>query len=142
MSDSFLNFLTKEIRPFILGRYNLSGEPSSTAIMGASLGGLISTYAAFRHYRTFGLAAAQSPSYWWKDEALIDSIVTSRRRPFRLYMDTGTIRDALQACRRMASALVEKGYDFIYNEYPEAHNWANWRARIADILTYFFPKAQ
>jgi len=115
-------------------------EPSRTGIMGASLGGLIATYASFRHPRTFGLCAAQSPSYWWNDEAMIDSIASNKKKSIRIYMDSGTIKDAFASSRRMASVLKDKGYEFHYGEYPEGHNWVNWRARISQILKFFFSK--
>ena len=138
MSDSFLTFLTKEVRPFILRRYRVRVEASRTGIMGASLGGLIATYASFRYPRTFGLCAAQSPSYWWNDEAMIDSISSNKKKGIKIYVDSGTIKDALGSSRKMASVLEAKGYQYRYAEYPEGHNWVNWRARISHILKFFF----
>jgi len=138
MSDSFLTFLTQEVRPFILKRYRAQVEASRTGIMGASLGGLIATYASFRHPRIFGLCAAQSPSYWWNDEAMIDSISSNKKRPIKIYVDSGTIKDALVSSRKMAAVLKAKGYEYHYAEYPEGHNWVNWRARISHILRFLF----
>jgi enterochelin esterase-like enzyme len=140
MSDTFVSFLTTELRKMLLRKYRLIPRPHNTAIMGASLGGLISTYAACTRPDVFGLCAAQSPSYWLKNEAMIELIAASPRVPVKLYVDTGTIRDAQTQTRKMKAVLKQKGYEFTYAEYPESHNWVNWRARVPDILSYFWGK--
>lgn len=138
LSDSFVTFVTKEVRPTLLKKYRINPRPPDTAIMGASLGGLISTYAAFTRPDIFGLCAAQSPSYWWKNDTVITMVARSPRKNIRFYLDTGTIHDAQEKARLMKSVLLEKGYLVHYEEHPESHNWANWRARISHILTYFW----
>ena len=140
LNNRFVRFLTAELRPRIMRKYRVAPAPALSAIMGASLGGLIATYAAFRQPGTFGLCAAQSPSYWWNDSAMIRLVRTHRRQHLRIYIDTGTMRDAAAECRVMKGVLQKKGYPFTYAEYPEGHNWVNWRARIDDILTYFWGK--
>ena len=60
--------------------------------------------------------------------------------PGKFYIDTGTIRDAQEHARKMKKVLEEKCYDFSYGEYPESHNWVNWRSRLDDILVYFWGK--
>jgi len=138
LKDTFVNFVTDEVRNRVRNKYRITNNPQLTAIMGASLGGLIATYAAYTRPEVFGLCAAQSPAYWWKDEAMINTIANGPKKPIRLYVDTGTIRDAGAAARKMKSVLKEKGYEFSYAEYAEGHNWSNWRARIDDILVYFY----
>jgi enterochelin esterase family protein len=138
MKDTFVNFVKDEVRDRVLSKYRVSADPRVTAIMGASLGGLIATYAAYSHPDVFGLCAAQSPSYWWNAEAMISMIAQGPRKPLKLYIDTGTIRDAQAASRKMRDVLHERGYEFLYAEHPDSHSWANWRAHIDDILIYFY----
>ncbi len=138
MSDTFVNALVHELRPRLLKKYKLTTKPDQTAIMGASLGAVISTYAAYTHPEVFGLCAVQSPSFWWKDEAIIKLIQSGPRKSIKFYIDTGTIRDALPHAFTMKNVLHSKGYQVMYAEYPEGHNWVNWRARLDDILIYFW----
>ena len=138
MSDTFVNFMITEVRAKMIKRYRLNASPKQTAIMGASLGGLIATYAAYTRSDVFGLCAAQSPAYQMNDRAIIKMISVGPKKPINLYIDTGTIRDAQDNARRMKAVLEEKGYPLHYAEYPESHNWVNWRARIDDILMYFW----
>jgi len=137
MSDTFVTALTAELRPRLLQNYRISDEPMQSAIMGASLGGLIATYAGFTRPEIFGAVAAQSPTYWWKDEELMHMIESTQRKKLRFYIDTGTIRDAQEESRKMKRMLREKGYAVEYAEYPEGHNWVNWRARLDEILIWF-----
>jgi enterochelin esterase family protein len=139
MNATFVSFLITEVRAGLLRKkYRLAEKPEHTGIMGASLGGLISTFAAFSRPDVFGLCAAQSPAYWWDNGAILRAFAKSPTRPIRLYIDTGTVRDAREHSMKMKNILEEKGYEYSYAEYPESHNWGNWRARIADILVYFW----
>ena len=63
-ADAYLDTLTKEILPEILGQ--LSMKPSYTALAGYSLAGLFAVYAL---YRTdfFSRAASASGSFWFPD---------------------------------------------------------------------------
>lgn len=140
MNDRFVNFLISELRPKITRRYRTSQSPEQTAIMGASLGGLIATYAAYTRPDVFGLCAAQSPAYWMTEGAMTRMISRGPKKPIKISIDTGTIRDAQDEARRMKKALKRKRYTFRYTEHPESHNWVNWRARIAEILTFFWGK--
>jgi enterochelin esterase-like enzyme len=138
LSDAFLAFLTDELRPYLTARYPIAVEPDQCAIMGASLGGLIATYAAYRRPDVFGLCAAQSPAYQYLHDSIFTIVGAGERKPFRMHLTTGTIRDAREGARRMKSILDAKGYVIRYQEFPESHNWVNWRARLSDILTYFW----
>jgi enterochelin esterase family protein len=106
--------------------------------MGSSLGGLIATYAAFTRPDVFGLCAAQSPAYWLEGARMITTVEHSPRKDFRMYLDTGTFHDAEQHARPMRDAMRSKGYLLHYEEHPEGHSWANWRARLGTILAFFW----
>jgi enterochelin esterase family protein len=138
LSDAYVRFLVEELHPHLVGRYRLDSPAEQTAIMGASLGGLIATYAAFKHPDVFGLCAAQSPAYWWANDSLIHAIAAVPRKNIKFYIDTGTIRDAREKALLMKETLEARGYPVHYEEHPEGHNWANWRARISHILEYFW----
>jgi len=137
LSDMFVGAVCEELRPLVMNRYRAMAGPRNTAIMGASMGGLIATYAAFTRPEVFGLCAAQSPSYQWQNDTLITMIRNSARRDFRMYLCTGTIRDAEKRSRVMRDLMTAKGYRITYAEYPESHNWLNWSGRLADILRTF-----
>ena len=62
-ADAYLRFLVEELKPTIDARYPTSRGPASTAIMGSSMGGLISIYAMNEYPEIFGGAAGLS-THW------------------------------------------------------------------------------
>jgi enterochelin esterase family protein len=136
MSVKFLNALVTELRPRLLKEYQIRNTPA--VIMGASLGGLFATFATFARPDVFGASASQSPAFWWNNRAIFDFVRAIQPNAVNFYIDTGTINDAQPDALAMKNVLVELGYPVSYAEYPEGHNWVNWRARIDEILEYFF----
>jgi enterochelin esterase-like enzyme len=70
-SDSYLLFITKELIPYIRVHYNASEKAKDCIIAGASMGGLISWYAALEYPNLFGNAACFSthwPGIWPQDD--------------------------------------------------------------------------
>ena len=55
-------------------------------------------------------------------------------------MDAGTIHDTQERAMELKTILENKSYTFQYTEYDEGHSWGNWRARMDDVLIYFFEK--
>lgn len=60
VSDNYLKFLVKELKPFIDSKYPTIPDASHTAIAGSSAGGLISLYAICEYPEIFGAAACLS----------------------------------------------------------------------------------
>jgi len=100
------------------------------------MGGLISTYAVFRCPESFCFAGIQSPLPVGQTRHLRHG-ASGITRGFAILHGHGTIHDALDEARRMREMLTARGYPLTYGEYPEGHNWSNWRARLPDLLTAF-----
>ena len=135
----FLDFLEKELAPFIETKYHAARRTDDRLIMGASMGGLIATYAVLKRPQFVHNCAAQSPAYLQADSAVIRLLKGMRMVKANIYIDTGTINDTELEARRVKQMLQDRGARLIYGEYPEGHNWTNWRARLDKILQYFFP---
>lgn len=69
-ADNFLDFIIKELKPFIEKNYRIVSEDSS--ILGHSFGGLFSLYALLRAPSTFRRFVLSSPSIWWDPEAVFE----------------------------------------------------------------------
>lgn len=63
----YASFLVNEVKPYIDNEFRTLKEKQDTAIIGSSLGGLISHYSAFEYPEVFGKAGIFSPSYWFND---------------------------------------------------------------------------
>jgi len=63
VSDNYLKFLVRELKPFIDKKYAVYTDRKHTFIAGSSMGGLISIYAICEYPRVFGGAACMS-THW------------------------------------------------------------------------------
>ena len=61
----FESFVIEELIPVLVARLPITDDPSRSAVVGQSLGGLAALWLAHRHPRRFGCAVAQSSSMWW-----------------------------------------------------------------------------
>ncbi|GEP51321.1 hypothetical protein FNO01nite_19930 [Flavobacterium noncentrifugens] len=67
-ADAYLEFIVKTLKPEVDKKYRTKTNANNTAIMGSSLGGLVSYYAALKYPEVFGKAGVFSPSFWFSDE--------------------------------------------------------------------------
>lgn len=111
-ADSYLAFIVDTLKPRIDRMFNTRRDRESTAILGSSMGGLVSLYAYFRYPSVFGRAGVMSPSIWFGQGTIIDFIRHARVPRGRIYLDVGTgegmgtVRDV----RRLGRLLVRKGF--------------------------------
>jgi len=60
----YMEFVVKVLKPLIDERYRTKADRANTAIMGSSMGGLISHYAIIHYPEVFSKAGIFSPAYW------------------------------------------------------------------------------
>ena len=68
-SDKFIDFIGKELQPYIESNYNVSDKKY---IIGQSLGGLLATEILLKKPNLFTDYMIISPSLWWDNESLLD----------------------------------------------------------------------
>ncbi len=152
--DTFADYLSEELVPFIQANFNTSREPSKTAIGGYSLGGLAASYAAFHHPNTFGMVLSQSGSYWFEPSHkefaepnwLARQFAEHEKLQLRFYLDAGSNELDLRGDgsgilvpnRQLRDVLKAKGYEVFYEEFAGDHDYINWRGTLADGLISLF----
>ncbi|MEY2703332.1 MAG: hypothetical protein RLY43_1971 [Bacteroidota bacterium] len=62
-SDNYLKFIVKEVKPFVDKQFSTYSDAAHTAVMGSSMGGLISMYAICEYPEIFSKAACLS-THW------------------------------------------------------------------------------
>lgn len=144
-APTYERFLIDTVKPFIDQSLRTLPGKDTTAVMGSSLGGLLSFYLARRNPSVFAKAGCLSSSFWWNNEALIIEVEQSTAHvPVQLYLDAGTSSDGLPQTTRMDSALLVDGYvqsrdlDF-FTAQGGSHNEASWAARVHIPLEWLFP---
>jgi len=135
--DAYLSFIADTIKPRIDRDYRTRPSAAHTAIVGSSMGGLISLYAWFSRRDVFGFAGALSPSLWFGRAKLfefIESAAVPRGR--RLYVDVGTaegagtLRDARQLRSILRARGVGRGALVYLEDRGGRHNEAAWGRRV------------
>jgi predicted alpha/beta superfamily hydrolase len=164
----YVKFLTTTLKPRIDRRFRTARERDTTAILGSSMGGVISLYAFFKYPRVFGAVGAMSPALWYGDRQIFDvigdarpqSLPTSLRagrsmsrragpstslRPGRIYLDMGTEEGAvaLRDARLMADWLEHAGYRpgqslMWVQEAGGRHSEHDWSRRLGRAIRFLF----
>lgn len=68
-SEKFIEFIEKELQPFINSNYHTNG---TNYIIGQSLGGLLATEILIKKPELFTHYLITSPSLWWDNQTLLD----------------------------------------------------------------------
>lgn len=153
LSDAYLRFLTEELKPVIDSQFRTLPGPSDCFVMGSSMGGLMSLYAAWERPDVFGAAACLS-THWpgslrSNDPDFTEAFISylKARQPAaapRLYFDYGT--EALDARYELHQLRIDAALDSLgiarqTRRFDGAsHNEASWRARLAAPLGFLLGK--
>lgn len=140
MNAAYVEWLVKELVPMIDSKYRTKAEPGSRAIAGASLGGLISAYAALNHPEVFGNMLGQSSAFQVDEGRIINDFATHERKRVNFYLEAGRYEGLLDSNRKMKEVLEKKGYTVAYHEVNAGHNWTHWADTLADALSHIFAK--
>ncbi|HET9135338.1 MAG TPA: alpha/beta hydrolase-fold protein [Candidatus Kapabacteria bacterium] len=136
MSKQFSSWLSNDLLRQVERKLKVTSSAELRSVQGASLGGLLALHIGLNHYKKFRNIVAQSPSVWVDDALIAAQFAKAKSLPLRFYLHTGTINDAEEGSRRLLRILQAKGYDVIYRETNESHNWANWAGRYAEMLRW------
>lgn len=140
--EAYGRYLVRELKPWVDRNYRTLLGPENTAVLGSSLGGVVSFYLGWEYPDTFGRVGAMSSTFGYRDD-LLDRVASEPRRAHRIYLDTGWPRDNYEINRRMRRTLLARGYvegvDLLYLAFPEAkHDERAWAMRAHIPFQYFF----
>jgi enterochelin esterase-like enzyme len=162
LSDGYLKFLVTELKPAIDKRFNVKTDRANTAIMGSSMGALISLYAIDEYPEVFGAAGAMS-THWPlvinpdntpvsdEDYEAVSSAFERYLSPalpdprtHTLYFDHGSeTLDAVYARYqdRVDAVVARRGYrqwaTTLSLSFPgQKHNEISWASRVAVPLQF------
>jgi predicted alpha/beta superfamily hydrolase len=136
----YLRFLREVVKPRIDADFRTMPGAAHTSVMGSSMGGVISIFAAWRNPEVYGSAAALSTAFPAADESsrtLVDLLRRKGPGRFRLYLDSGSggeQEDGAPLTREFARLALNagwaRGHAFAHHEEHGAlHNERAWRMR-------------
>ncbi len=169
LSDGYLRFIVHELRPTIARRFRVHTDRSNTAIMGSSMGALISLYELCAYPAVFGGAGVVS-THWplfvraegakaLTDEEYETVSSTFERylapalpdpRTHKLYFDHGSeTLDSIYARyqQRIDAVVSSRGYrqgvNWLSRSFPgHAHNELSWASRVEIPLRFLLAPVQ
>ena len=166
LSDGYLKFLVRELKPRIDRSFNVKTDRANTLIMGSSMGALISLYAIDEYPNVFGGAGMVS-THWplflptegnKKISEAEYGVVSSAferyltpalpdPRTHKLYFDYGS--ETLDAIywryqQRVDSVVARRGYkpgaNWLTRSFPgQAHDEISWASRVDVPLQFLLP---
>eukprot|EP01113_Clastostelium_recurvatum_P045775 TRINITY_DN7919_c0_g1_i3.p1 TRINITY_DN7919_c0_g1~~TRINITY_DN7919_c0_g1_i3.p1 ORF type:complete len:382 (-),score=68.89 TRINITY_DN7919_c0_g1_i3:63-1145(-) len=146
-AEKYVQFLLKELKPYISGRYRASVAPGSLGIAGSSYGGLISLYAWLAHPDEFALCGAFSPSVYFDNRIFFRMLENDEKQRLvqsKLYVDSGSPNDGLGIIGEFNNLAVNKvsngwmsfpQYTYVVGE-GHTHSEECWALRAPDALTF------
>lgn len=160
LGTNYARFLIEELMPQVNLKFRTRTGSQHTAVMGSSMGGLISFWLCWKHPEVFGGGGCLSSALMWNERFLSP---TGEARPLlereiandakfprgpRLYFDYGTREGAgaFEPLHNKLAAWLEaqgwkSGADFVIHKIEGAeHNEAAWRARLDEPLLFLFGK--
>jgi predicted alpha/beta superfamily hydrolase len=140
--EHYGRFLVERLKPLIDANYRSLSGPANTAVMGSSLGGVVSLYLGWQWPDVFGKVACLSSTFTFRDN-LLERVQIETKRNIRIYLDSGWPNDNYEATRSMRDRLIWKGYrpgsELFYLAFPEARHDENaWAARSPIPLQFLF----
>ena len=146
ISDRYLEFLVKELKPFIDATYATLPDRANTTLMGSSMGGLISQYAMSRYPEVFGGAGCVSTHWPAGDGIALDDFAAHLPDPatHKYWFDfgTATLDASYEPYQRRADEILRKagyieGQNWITKKFDGAeHSEKAWRLRVDQPLQF------
>lgn len=146
----YMEFIVKKLKPMIDSTYRTLPGRENTAVMGSSMGGLISFLLAWYYPDVFSMAGCLSPAFIYNNGHSLKLVAEWNQSipDIKIYMDNGTEnleRQLQPGCDTMLTLLQQKGFRPGHNllwfqDIGADHNEAAWAERVWRPLLFFFGK--
>jgi predicted alpha/beta superfamily hydrolase len=138
-ADAYLNQIFSQIVPAIVGAHS----PEKTAVIGSSMGGLATLYAAIQHPDKFKTALALSPHWIISDQEFARSMVDALPLTHKVWMsrgDKGLDKEYPPLQSYVDSLMRARGFtnNFETKVYKRSgHNERSWAKYLNDPLRFW-----
>ena len=138
----YLDFIVDVVKPYVDAHYRTKPDRANTAMMGSSLGGLITHYAVYAYPQVFARAGIFSPSYWYAPEVYGFTAARKLASDTRLYFYAGGKEDQTMVGNMNRTVSLIRGpapNGIEVHVAPDApHNESAWRAEFSRAVTWLF----
>lgn len=150
LGRQYVEFVTREVVPFIERTYPALRLTSARAFGGSSYGGVAALLTVLERPGVFGRLLVESPSLYVGGGYLLRRARRAPRWPSRVYLGVGTAetrrhdlnRETVENVRRLESILRHAGLGprrlRVAVQEAAAHSEDAWAARLPDALAFLF----
>jgi predicted alpha/beta superfamily hydrolase len=154
LGRQYVDFLTREVVPFIERTYPVLRRTSARAIGGSSYGAVAALLAVLDRPGVFGRLLIESPSLYVGDGYLLRKARRAPRWPSRVYLGVGTREtsrpevnlETVDNVRRLESILRDRGLGrkrlAVVVSEGGTHSEEAWAARLPEALRFLFGRAR
>lgn len=141
---AYMQLIVDVVKPYIDNNYRTKADVKNTAMMGSSMGGLITHYAIHNYPDVFGKAAIFSPSYWYSQDVFTDTRLHRSKDSARLYVLYGSDEgDGMIAdTDKMQRLIKEQGHPRENMQFVSIaggqHNEQLWGDSFTDAIEWLF----
>lgn len=145
-ANAYLDFIVNTLKPKVDATYRTKSNTKNTAMIGSSLGGLVSFYAAIKYPEVFGKIGCFSPSFWFAREDMNKLLNKTENFETKVYFlcgdnegDADVITDMENiekwvntkrcACKKLNKKVIVKGGQ---------HNEKLWRESFKKAYLWLF----
>ena len=140
--DLYADFMVNTLKPYIDAHFKTLPNRENTAILGSSMGGLITFYTAMKYQNIFSKVGVFSPSFWFASDVFTYAQTVGKQYDMRFYFLVGGKESTTMQndVATMIKTLMGIGFPFSDiaisvpangehaewfwgQEYPNAFNW-------------------
>lgn len=148
------DFLINHLKPYIDKTYRTRSQPQWTAVMGASMGGLMALYLGKTYPHVFGRIGSLSPALMWGNGQMFQYWNQHTQQWSKIYLYVGgaeqysfygvwldyvpITRDFYQHLRRLGYSDYELAFELAPGE---PHHETAWQRRLPGILRWLLASA-
>lgn len=142
--DKYAKFIVKTLKPFVDSHYRTLPERENTAIIGSSLGGLISLYMALEYPDVFGKAGVFSPSLWFSPKIFEEMQKYNLKKMQKIYLISGareggrTVQYTLKADTLLRKAGFDENFYRCKISKDGQHSEWFWSREFGDAVRFLF----
>ncbi|MFD1316645.1 alpha/beta hydrolase [Namhaeicola litoreus] len=145
-ADEYLDFIITQVMPIVEKDLRVKKGSENTAIMGSSLGGLVSYYAALQRPDQFGKIGVFSPSFWYSEEISAFTSLNGNIKNQKMYFmasykedpDARTVKDSEVTIKNlMAAGYPEKNIQSKFVQEGN-HNELLWKQEFKEAVLWLF----
>jgi predicted alpha/beta superfamily hydrolase len=152
LGRQYVDFVTREVVPFVERTYQVSRRISARAFGGSSYGAVAALLAVLERPGTFGRLLLESPSLYVGNRIMLRKARRAPRWPARVYLGVGTAetskadvnRETVENVRVLESILQDAGLGpkrlKVVVQEGATHSEGAWAGRFGEALTFLFSR--